>query len=730
MKLLCQHRQTRQHLEAWAGEAGKQLIMSQFFFWREGTKSQRSLSGLLRGLLYHMLDAAPELMPAAFPDLWELTGTNGVALGTIPDSQVEAAFNLLVTGPRTYCDHLFMFFIDGLDEFEGDYHQQTKMIERLFKWASVGNGHIKMCISSREWNIFLDAFSSCPKLRLQDLTIRDMRALISGRLSANKQYQARSSEFAFLDEQITMKAEGVFLWVYLVLNAIEQSLCDGADADSLHATLDLLPSDLEQLFEKLFPSIPAANMPSALQTFSAVLQASNTSAELLLYRYSFLDEYHKDKDFAIRMPVGALSAEQVETRLSLARRKAAGQCKGFLELRMLEDMDRSFPFREYVTMTHRSLVDYLRQKCASISEAESRDALLQGFLAQIKTMETSTVATPYFAHPWRNRHFAVDLERFLIMAFDYPDEVDPKHLSRVIDEVERCFTGEYWSSDLVNRDDRYPTVWYGDRWEWGMLYAGPRGRSLKQSPRVPLGTLVTARAAYGGSHEFLQLRLQSKDEKALAHISSGHIFVDLLRRMKSDRGRTPPDQPLPLSRWVRILDLCFRNGGPVAYQLESRTDLWSSWTYLVWYLILTMSRITNRAKTRPYIIMLEAFLRFGAKADIKFHITPSSPGLCRVSPDIIPEGKEERIHCVDTVPAARLAQSLGGIVSLRDLVPLWVPRHGVRLQVLIDGNAAGVEDCSGYWDSMVRMSDAQLDEELGDVRALFPNSLEKLSKSL
>ena len=68
----------------------------------EGTKAQRSLAGLLRGLLYHILDTAPELTPIAFPEMWELASTHDAAITTVPDSQVGIAFNRLMANPRTY----------------------------------------------------------------------------------------------------------------------------------------------------------------------------------------------------------------------------------------------------------------------------------------------------------------------------------------------------------------------------------------------------------------------------------------------------------------------------------------------------------------------------------------------------------------------------------------------------------------------------------------------------
>lgn len=52
----------------------------------------------------------------------------------------------------------FCFFIDGLDEYDDDHFD---LIDLMFK--TVKNEEIKICLSSRPWNCFGDAFGT--KLR-------------------------------------------------------------------------------------------------------------------------------------------------------------------------------------------------------------------------------------------------------------------------------------------------------------------------------------------------------------------------------------------------------------------------------------------------------------------------------------------------------------------------------------------------------------------------------------
>lgn len=53
-KFLANEVRGRQNLEEWATSANKQLIVFKFFFWRYGSNDQKSVSALLRGLLYEI----------------------------------------------------------------------------------------------------------------------------------------------------------------------------------------------------------------------------------------------------------------------------------------------------------------------------------------------------------------------------------------------------------------------------------------------------------------------------------------------------------------------------------------------------------------------------------------------------------------------------------------------------------------------------------------------------
>ncbi len=69
----------------------------------------------------------------------------------------------------TFSKYRFFILIDGLDEFKGDHQELVDLVADI---SSVS--HIKICVASRPWIMFQDAFRTTPSLMMQNLTRRDI----------------------------------------------------------------------------------------------------------------------------------------------------------------------------------------------------------------------------------------------------------------------------------------------------------------------------------------------------------------------------------------------------------------------------------------------------------------------------------------------------------------------------------------------------------------------------
>ena len=329
----------------------RKLILANFFFWRPGTVLQKSLAGLFRSLLHDILKACPELTPKVFPELWDqvkLLPWQVQTELTLSKTEIQTAFAQLIKNRQLYQDLCFCFFIDGLDEYVGTHEEDhLHMTQLLRDWTNAAPEGVKICVSSREDNVFLNAFSGEQRIRLQDLTRADMERYIRDNLADIDGGETMES----LVQNITDKAKGIFLWVALAVKSIRQRLQDGYQVSEIEKELDSLPQDLEELFERLLESIDkSAQKKKVYQTFAMMPKLEPYDLRLSLLHYSFLDDYEKYSEFAMKPSLANYStdhAAQTE-RLDLARRKLNGDCKGLLEA------------PEYViAFTHRSIPEFL-----------------------------------------------------------------------------------------------------------------------------------------------------------------------------------------------------------------------------------------------------------------------------------------------------------------------------------------------------------------------------------
>ena len=258
MKHICEHRETREILREWAGE--KKLITSQFFFWRPGTHEQKSLRGLICGLLWGIIRQEPQLAKLLFPRLWLSESSRSQSID-LSDGDVDEALGLLVKGGVVLDEYHFCFFIDGLDEFDDNKGcTQYQLTKHLQQWASSPCRNVKLCVSTRQLPVFGNAFSPAQRLTIHIFTGKDIKKLVKERLEGNGAFQKLAqSEKDRCDKmvrQVIENAEGVFLWVCVLLNLLEDSLGNGDSIAMLESIVKCAPTELDDFFGHILNSIP------------------------------------------------------------------------------------------------------------------------------------------------------------------------------------------------------------------------------------------------------------------------------------------------------------------------------------------------------------------------------------------------------------------------------------------------------------------------------------------
>ncbi|KAF6830629.1 hypothetical protein CPLU01_07212 [Colletotrichum plurivorum] len=262
MKFLSQHERVNEALEHWSD--GRQLVRVNMFFWSAGTDLQKSLEGLYRTILFHTLRQCPDLIAPVFRDV---PRDNFTGLST---SGLRQAIDQLAR-LDTSATHAFCYFVDGLDEYEGDAVGQKQLGDLLSTWSRSKN--VKVVCSSRPYTVFMDIFrhETC-SVGLHHLTKSDMCQFAQTQFEehlAGSAYEKERGACIELVEPIVNKAEGVFLWASLVVRSLLNAGLEHDDASSLAEKLEDCPSDLNGLFHQMLGAVGSS--PSLRHRSSLIL---------------------------------------------------------------------------------------------------------------------------------------------------------------------------------------------------------------------------------------------------------------------------------------------------------------------------------------------------------------------------------------------------------------------------------------------------------------------------
>ncbi|KAF5484946.1 hypothetical protein CGCS363_v014015 [Colletotrichum siamense] len=359
MKFLTGDSRTRQRLEMWGGN---NLVIAKHHFWSAGTSLQMSQEGLLRTLLEDILISRPDLGSRICPKQW--AESNILELPRW--SKTELLSCLMNLGNLTsgigfdpaQLVHVCIFF-DGLDEYSGDHSELAVLTQRL---ASFKN--IKVCVSSRPWNDFTDAFGESQyKLELHELTERDILTFTSDTLGQNSQFQhlkSRNPEDAeSLIQAISERAQGVFLWVFLVVRSLLRGLRNEDDLPTLKRRMIELPNQLEEFFGRMLDTIEPVYMKPAARTLLMISRA-NGPFPMLTFLFVDLEACGTGIRSEASIPLESWPDIDPNARemLRIKRKQLVAQCRDLLHIGTNPDEPQLLG--ERVGPLHRTVLDYLK----------------------------------------------------------------------------------------------------------------------------------------------------------------------------------------------------------------------------------------------------------------------------------------------------------------------------------------------------------------------------------
>ena len=336
MSYICQDERTKHSLSQWA--AKRNLSILTFFFWAAGTELQHSTTGLLRSLIYQLLEKNPTLFDSsilggATQDLRTSPEQSLKAIGAWTDRRLLKLFwKLIETFTETKCACVF---IDGLDELRGD---PDPLIEIIFRVAQRAN--VKCCISSRPEKPF-QVFGKTDMLRLQDLTRSDIQAYVQSKLENVPRIETLSREDdpwkQELIKAIVSKADGVFLWVELAVKSQILGIKYNDSRETLSLRLASLPGEIEGLYEAMLKRVDPLHHKEAARYLQLTILSRKSGSlyfptvlNISIVMYGLKDDGRLGD---------SMKTADVNSKCSYVKNRINDVCAGFLEVSELGEPD-------------------------------------------------------------------------------------------------------------------------------------------------------------------------------------------------------------------------------------------------------------------------------------------------------------------------------------------------------------------------------------------------------
>ena len=325
MSFLCQDKRTIEALTVWSGR--KVAFMPNFYFWSSGTTMQRSLEGLLRSLLWQILKESSDttILPVTYGSLPEQNRGTSLQRGSIgawTKRRLQRTLQEVISQLQSSCR--LCFFIDGLDEFDED-HDELITFVRDIVWKT----GVKVCLSSRPYKTFEDAFDASAKLRLQDLTHNGIQQYVNDKFQDVPQLASMTSknghEMDELRKDIVDKAEGVFLWVELAVKDQILGLRNEDSPEQLRKRLLRLPSKVEGIYLQMLHGIEQLYREEAARFLQIMLNYPRLS--LLGHA---LESYEDLENMLLSDH--NVSTQKITSLCQSTRKKIMTRCAGLLEV--------------------------------------------------------------------------------------------------------------------------------------------------------------------------------------------------------------------------------------------------------------------------------------------------------------------------------------------------------------------------------------------------------------
>ncbi|KAI1362569.1 hypothetical protein F5Y08DRAFT_311690 [Xylaria arbuscula] len=526
MKSIVENERTNESLRKWAGTS--KLYTSEFYFWNQGTEMQKSGHGLFQSVLYQILRSTPDLIIPASKDrlgheVWEM-------------KELREAYQAIAQ--QTKSDAKFCFFIDGLDEYGGEEKEVVQLLQAL---STVQ--YIKICASSRPGRLY-ESFlpHSGRRIDIANFTKEDMQTYVDANLRSSMKWQElvrTEPACQYIISEISTRAKGVWLWVFLVTRDIIKEADKGEGVTTLRRIVNEFPDDLHTYFERIIERIPKLHREEMAQILLIILEAT---VPLPVYAFTLLAKEAENEDYALNAPIRPLTHKEMMSGYPTWKKRLLNRCSDLLVVHAEyhEELSRSFP----VEFLHRTVHDFLRKydkqlKAYLYRESDPLLSLCKIHLSLLKSIPVSKAMLELtLSYNRQEEH----IQEITFMFFQYAREFEKRNKSK--DETPLVHLIDHL--DMVNTE--HGRVLLGDHTHWSNeWFIMPPRDPLVEEDRVDRRTWsrcnFLALVVEAGLVNYVRAKLAT-DQR---NITSRGLLLDHALRPLSSR--------LAASRYKRYVDI-------------------------------------------------------------------------------------------------------------------------------------------------------------------------------
>ena len=379
-------------------------ILVHYFFHELGESQEKTFGGLLCAIVYQLLTNFHDKNPATLALLYGLLEpqsrpsiTSGSAL---PEDVMMAVLENLVADCRETIR--LSLFIDGFDECHGNHSEQLDFLTNLIRFSSDKKLCIRACIASRVETEIQFRLSNEPTFALHLFTEKDISAYVTSRLQQAWDLMARQPDGTTsvrtwgLADRTVKKAEGVFVWVKIVVSQLALAIEEEARLCDLYSLLDNLPEGLEDLYSSILNKIDKKLWPDTVNFLRLLsVKAEDNGFVVDVDSLLKLSCAIQDPMSAVTCKAGFEAGFNIDdpslphNQCAQLKRQLQRSCRGLVEIGDTEDLPSA-----RVTFLHLTVKEYLgrsqrfKEMLDKVDKRSLRDpavALMAMFLRLLKS---------------------------------------------------------------------------------------------------------------------------------------------------------------------------------------------------------------------------------------------------------------------------------------------------------------------------------------------------------